>query len=78
VQGLGFSLGILGYALVYAAYSQGFGLGGSVLYWLTGSAKLGAPTTPTSSSSTSTSTKNGSTPRGTPTNPFQPGTGGGH
>lgn len=44
-------LSVLGYAFLYAAYEQGFGEGGSVLYWLLGNPNLGAPSTGSSSSS---------------------------
>ena len=43
MQGIGVLASVLGYALLYAAYEQGFGSGGSVLYWLTGNPKLGQP-----------------------------------
>jgi hypothetical protein len=45
--GIGFLLTFwLGYGFAYAAYNQGFGSGGSLLYWLTGNPSLGQPTAP--------------------------------
>lgn len=43
MQGIGVLLSVVGYAMLYAGYSQGFGNGGSFLYWLTGNSEMGAP-----------------------------------
>ena len=45
MQDIGVMIAIIGYAGIYTAYQQGFGPGGSFLYWFTGNPKLGAPAT---------------------------------
>lgn len=44
MQGIGVLIFVVGYAAAFTAYQQGFGPGGSFLYWLTGNPRMGQPT----------------------------------
>lgn len=67
MAGLGIGALVLGYASWYTLWSKIWGDGGSLLYWITGSQRMGAPIKTSGSGSSSTA------PGGT-TNPSAPGT----
>ena len=61
MQGIGFLIAVFGYGLIFTGYQQGFGDGGSFLYWITGNEKLGKPSTPSGTANSN------------PNNPHSPG-----